>query len=912
MPDKLEKLRPDRDLQCYFERPSAIAALSGASPTGFSVSGSWRQQFDWAVIEWNQHNVIEHPMFRHLPDGDLSGLQLSYEEVRTNCIPLDSHLYPTVDWPYLRIWAQGDGVEEFYRVRLKDYAEPVEGGYESAFAEMELMGSVTAGDYVGISFLQEHYTCQLLAGDTLESAAQSITDSINSFSSTMQAIRIGSTIKLIYVDGSMLETSTTGANGNRLGAYGFVSGTGTEFWSPAWVRFSGGVSPSKWKVTLDFSALVDMEGRAVPMQSVRKMRWTYSAELQHGAFERNDFQVLVTNWTVTGSNRDYQVMGPGSRRVEDDDRDVEYSGTWQIGRGNFSGSTIHETTAPGSSFTCQYHCPQPHELYLGTRYTPGGAVIEVEVDGSAALPKDLRIPGEDVLVRLPLGTLESGSHTVNVTHAGADGSQFFFDFLEIGIPTTDLPAVSVDSRVTLATDWDTDHSISVAPERTAWMIHSLGFHGRANHYVGALWHYELVRSGHEYASATIDFTGTPVFSATTEIRIGQTNKPPEDAVVIPHVNRIGDTAATIAQAFALELNRGYTAVWAEASGSQLTIHARAMGAAGNEVTIAAGPISGPFCVVASSATLAGGTDGDWRTDLEASPRLNRAVRDWSRSFLRAMSGYGIDVTSAFSMELQHGDPSPTAGIAQQYPSGAAVQLNTPALQTNFSPTSLKFWKEVFREMAGIHSEAGLQPYLQFGEVQWWYFPYDGSGMPFYDAYTQSEFQAAYGRAMATIPNHQADPAQYPDEVEFLPTLIGAFTNAIIQDVRASHPDCRFEVLYPPDVNETPLNSLINYPSAAWTPAVLDCLKTESFTYTYARDLNRARGTIEYGETRGFPRSQRSFLVGIGDATTAWMKEVSIARSQGLESIVLFALDQFCLIGYPAPLPQGASRAVFQG
>ena len=25
----LQKLRPDRDLQCYFERPSAIAALSG-------------------------------------------------------------------------------------------------------------------------------------------------------------------------------------------------------------------------------------------------------------------------------------------------------------------------------------------------------------------------------------------------------------------------------------------------------------------------------------------------------------------------------------------------------------------------------------------------------------------------------------------------------------------------------------------------------------------------------------------------------------------------------------------------------------------------------------------------------------------------------------------------------------------
>ena len=33
-------------------------------------------------------------------------------------------------------------------------------------------------------------------------------------------------------------------------------------------------------------------------------------------------------------------------------------------------------------------------------------------------------------------------------------------------------------------------------------------------------------------------------------------------------------------------------------------------------------------------------------------------------------------------------------------------------------------------MAGIQAAAGLQPYLQFGEVQWWYFPNDGDGHPF--------------------------------------------------------------------------------------------------------------------------------------------------------------------------------------
>ncbi len=52
--------------------------------------------------------------------------------------------------------------------------------------------------------------------------------------------------------------------------------------------------------------------------------------------------------------------------------------------------------------------------------------------------------------------------------------------------------------------------------------------------------------------------------------------------------------------------------------------------------------------------------------------------------------------------------------------------------------------------------------------------------------------------------------------------------------------------------------------------------------------------------KGFPNSQRSHLVGISDAWSAWLKEVDIAESQGLETVVLFALDQYCLIGYPPP------------
>src|SRR5205823_8634593 len=138
-------------------------------------------------------------------------------------------------------------------------------------------------------------------------------------------------------------------------------------------------------------------------------------------------------------------------------------------------------------------------------------------------------------------------HAVAVSHSGSTGSYFYFDFLEIAVATENLLAIASDAKLTLATDWDTDHSIALPAERTAWLIKTLGFTGRANHYAGALWFYELVRQGHSYASATVTFSGTPVFSEITEIAIGLSGA----TTTLEHLNLIGDTAQSIAKAFEL-------------------------------------------------------------------------------------------------------------------------------------------------------------------------------------------------------------------------------------------------------------------------------------------------------------------------------------------------------------------------
>ena len=907
----LEKLRPDGDLLCYFFRPSAIAALSNTSPNGFTVSGTWRQQFDWCVIDWVRDNTFEHPAFRNLPDGDLSGLALSYEETRDNCIPVDSDLFPTIDWPSLRVWSSVNDVETLSFVPLKQYATPIAGSYTCASATVQLQGTITAGDYVGISFSGEHYTYQLLGADTIDSVAGAIVDSINAFSPNMRATHVAGAIAVTNVgqdsNGVKLTTSTsaTGKNGNRPGLYTYTTGS-TMSWDVESKPFSGGTSPTKWRYAIPFGALHDRDGALVSTTNVRKLRWTYAAELQADAYVRSEFAVHVTNWTVTGTGRTYAVAGPGSRRIEDSDRSLVYSGNWSRGKGNFSNGTISYTTTPGDSVTCTYNATQPHSLYLGMRAAFSGGSAEVKVDGQVVRTENLLLPGEDFLVRRLAGQYAAGSHTVQVTHNGAAGSYVYFDFVEIAQPTTDLPTYPTEWKVTMATDWDTDHSLALAPERTAGILPALGFRGRHNFYVGALEFYELYPKDFTYASQTVTFTGTPNPSSIISLSIQHGT---DQATTIQHLIHAGDTPAAIAKAFELELNKGYTAVRAQSSGAQLTIYARTIGDDGNNLKVTSDPSAGSFYGQIPSTDFAGGATGTWTTDLAATPRINRAARDWMSAFFTALKSYGIDITAAFSTEIGNGDPA--SSIAQRYPDQSAVVVSTPALQTNFSPDSVAYWRQVYLDAAKLQADAGLQPYLQFGEVQWWYFPKPNVGMTFYDDYTTSTFQAQYGRPMATILSDTVDPAQHPQEAAFLPTLIGAYTTAIMNFVRATYPNARFEVLYPTDVNEGSFNAVINYPAAAWNPSTLTNLKTESFTYTLDRNLQMAeQRSLHFGESLGFTRAQRSHLVGVSDPTTAWMRESRLAQTLTADSVVLFALDQFCLIGYGLPLPHGLRRATF--
>ena len=98
-------------------------------------------------------------------------LTLTYNETRTNCIPLDSTLFATVDWPSLRIWATpAGGARRFIGFRSYLTPRPSRAAINARTRTSRYRERLCGGDYVGLAFLPEAYTYQLFGADTLTDA----------------------------------------------------------------------------------------------------------------------------------------------------------------------------------------------------------------------------------------------------------------------------------------------------------------------------------------------------------------------------------------------------------------------------------------------------------------------------------------------------------------------------------------------------------------------------------------------------------------------------------------------------------------------------------------------------------------------------------------------------------------------
>jgi hypothetical protein len=108
--DQILKLQPHRTMHLQgFDDYGAAAALWGASDTGFTVSGVFRDMADFAVLVLLQKDDPFGHLFSYLPDGDLSGIVLDFDVTWQGIQSWESLKNAWTDWNTLDYSVNGVG-----------------------------------------------------------------------------------------------------------------------------------------------------------------------------------------------------------------------------------------------------------------------------------------------------------------------------------------------------------------------------------------------------------------------------------------------------------------------------------------------------------------------------------------------------------------------------------------------------------------------------------------------------------------------------------------------------------------------------------------------------------------------------------------------------------------------------------
>jgi hypothetical protein len=140
-----------------FDDLGASAALHSATSDSFKVSGTFRDQADFAVVVlYDADNFYEHPRLKYLPDFNFDGLTLSFDVKYTGLMPLDSGMYQTIDWPFLDFIRKDESTG---RVRLcPNNATKIAGSYTRASTSFTIVANEPKQfDYLTLWYLDIPY-----------------------------------------------------------------------------------------------------------------------------------------------------------------------------------------------------------------------------------------------------------------------------------------------------------------------------------------------------------------------------------------------------------------------------------------------------------------------------------------------------------------------------------------------------------------------------------------------------------------------------------------------------------------------------------------------------------------------------------------------------------------------------------
>jgi hypothetical protein len=413
---------------------------------------------------------------------------------------------------------------------------------------------------------------QTTAGSILQSVAQQI--------NVVNWVQNGPVVlsAAVLFPNQLVITAAPGVDGNMVAFYQTDNNSSTRLYFTAsnW-NLSGGTSDNvSWHVHIDFTAL--------GWSNVDKVWWTIAPALPNGqAYPPTEWQMVVTNWTVTSSpanKRSLQVAGPGSVRIEEDSTWVSTSGYWEAAPGNdpvngafafWSQGRAIRAAAAGASVTIQTHCQSTHNIYVGTRLDTNCGIVSATLDGGTPVTLDCYCPTATTSQtrRLLFSGVAADQHEVVITisgnkNASSSGWYFYLDFLECAV-LSDVPdPTTTTTSVAVATDFDTDNTYKLSPERLIWNIQKLGLLGEIDHYCGVFWWKQSVASNPSYPQCTVTFSGNWNDQDVAWLHVG-------DSVIGKTVFGGQDSSTTIARHFANFINAIFDGAWASASGSVLTI-----------------------------------------------------------------------------------------------------------------------------------------------------------------------------------------------------------------------------------------------------------------------------------------------------------------------------------------------------
>lgn len=907
--ETIHKLEPHRTMYLGgFDGFGAAAAMWGASAAGFTVSGVFRDQADFATMYlWDADDVFSHPRWRFLPDFDFTGVVLTFDLAYTGLQPIDSIKYNWIDWATIDVIEQ-DGT----RHQIPIAAHAAGTGAAAASVTFTLTGTITNATRVDLWYL--NYAFEFWGPGTGAAPAASAVLNAIATQVNLQVWPAGVLALTAVVTGNQITVSApAGWDGNYITLYATTNGctmTGTGVIGACPVgKMSGGQAATSWAVTIDFSALVT--AGTLTSTQIRQLWMTFAPSLQMGSFIPVEWTAVFTSWTVSdpGAVTALSVAGANSFRTRSMDYWASYAGTgWAQEVGWYCLGFAQHTAHAGDSVTVSVWCQGTFDLYLGTSlYTDRGTWL-VSVDGDAATTLDCYCAvGNALNTRRVLRTgLAAGWHTALLTlsgvkNAASSGFNVYFDFLEAAVESAVPDAAEVYTTVGVATDFDTNATYQMPPERLAWQIVRSGLVGDVDHYLGVYWWAQRVAAGAVYPSVT--FTVGSVATAIVEISGTQVGKTAFST----------DTLDSMVAGFVCGINAEFIGVWAQAGAAgsgQFTVACLSAG-----YTFTQSVVSGPVTYTGSLGTA--GTPATWMIDDTVTPVVNRAARDWHTAWFTALAAAGLTCTVSLSMELVN---PPDAGghvYSARYHDGTAVLTATDfdglySTQCSFVAAMQAYQGAAYVWMATAMAVAGLVPWLQFGEFVWWF---DAGGSPasmaFYDAETAAAFVAAEGRALYVFltPNDSPAVNSYVDAA-WLRERVKAHIDAVRGLVLAAEAGALFELLWPFDVadpamGET-LNAYVDLPVEyeALAGSGLNRLKMEALSFgATLRDLDMALQAVQFPWTApcAWTPAQVKYLTPWFNGGCPWGADYLQAVGQ-LVGVDFWAWDHLGLMSWPLPLP----------